>query len=220
LGILEGMPAREDAVGVGARQGRRITRHLATEIRTARRMAGVSQRQVAAAVGLSPAEIGRIERDEAPWLSIVDAARIVSVLGLDLWVKTYPAGSPLRDAGHAKLIAAFERRLPPVVTVRREWPIPHGNGQAIDLLLDGLPRRTGVEAETVLEDEQALERRLSLKRDAANLGRMILLVKDSVRNRRAVAGSGLRRAFPAGTRQVLSALARGEDPGADGLVVL
>src|SRR5215210_3929527 len=105
------MPAREDMVSLGAARGRRTNRTLAAEIRTARRMAGVSQDAVGAVVGLSGSGIGRIERGEAPWLTIIDAARILAVVGLELWARAYPAGSPLRDAGHAKLLEAFEARL-------------------------------------------------------------------------------------------------------------
>jgi transcriptional regulator with XRE-family HTH domain len=206
---------------MGTARGKKLTRIIGSEIRTARRMAGVSQDGLGGMVGLSGSEIGRVERAEAPWLSVIDASRILSAVGLELWAKAYPAGPPLRDAGHGKLLSAFEARLPVTVTTQREWPIPGGRGQALDLLLRGLPLRTGVEAETVLEDEQGLQRDLNEKRGAARLERMILLVKDSARNRRILrAASGLHVAFPVGTRQVLAALSRGRDPGADGIVIL
>ena len=194
---------------------------IGAEIRTARRMAGISQDALGAAAGLSGSEVGRVERAEAPWLSILDASRLLAVVGLEFWARAYPAGSPLRDAGHARLLSAFEARLPGDVRRQREWPIPGTSGQALDLLLLGLPGRTGVEAETVLEDEQALERRLNQKRAGARLDRLILLVKDTERNRRALAvATGLRAMFPVGTRRALAALSRGRDPGADSLVLM
>ena len=216
------MPISERAADAGTERGRKLARSLGAEVRIARRMTGVSQLTLGGAVGLSGAEIGRIERGEAPWLTIEHAARILRAVGLDLWLRTYPAGPPIRDAGHLRLIADFEARLPPSITAQREWPIPNDRDRrAIDVLLVGLPVRTALEAETVLSDLQALERDINLKRRDAAIGRMFLLVRKSRRNLRVLrAAEPLRRAFPLGTRAVMAALARGQDPGADGIVVL
>jgi hypothetical protein len=91
----------------------------------------------------------------------------------------------------------------------------------VDLLLTGLPIRVGVEAETVLDDLQALERDIRTKQRDGQLGRIILLVRGSNRNRQILAGAdALRQAFPVKTRAVMAALVRGADPGADGIVLL
>ncbi len=112
--------------------------------------------------------------------------------------------------------------MPSWITCHREWPIPNdGDRRALDLLMVGLPKRTGVEAETVLDDQQALERSINLKRRDAQLERVILLVSDTRRNRLILReADALRRAFPLETRAVMAALTRGRDPGADGIVVL
>lgn len=185
-------------------------------------MAGVSQDAVGARVSLSGSEVGRVERGEAPWLTIVQASRLLAVVGLSFWGRAYPAGPPLRDAAHSRLITRFETRLPPHVRRIREWPIPLPNDhRAIDFLLLGLPCRTAVEAETVVLDEQALARDIGSKKLDANIDRMLLLVLDSRRNREALAAAeGLRHAFPLRTRAVMAALSAGRDPGADGIVVL
>jgi len=185
-------------------------------------MAGISQDTLGAAVGLSGSEVGRVERGEASWLTIVHAARLVSAVGLDLWVRAYPGGPPVRDAAHLRLLAAFEARMPVWVQCHREWPIPNSRDRrALDLFLAGLPLPTGVEAETVLADAQALERDINLKRRDARLERMILLVRDSKRNRDILSSTDvLRRSFPLHTRAVMAALSRGRDPGADGIVLL
>ena len=195
---------------------------LGSELRGARRMAGISQDTLGAAAGLSGSEVGRIERGEAPWLTTVHAARLLSAVGLDLWVRAYPGGSPVRDAAHLRLLARFEARLPASVHCHREWPIPDSRDRrAVDLFLAGLPLRTGVEAETRLEDVQALQREINLKRRDAGLQRMILLVADSVRNRDILRSTAaLPQSLPLGTRAVMAALGRGQDPGADGIVVL
>ena len=216
------MPVRESAVAAGARRGRNLTRMLGTEVRRARRMAGVSQDSLGAAIGLSGSEVGRVERGEAPWLTVDHAARLLAAVGLDLWVRAYPAGPPVRDVAHLQLLARFEARLPASVQCHREWPIPDSSDRrALDLFLGGLPCRTGVEAETVLDDIQALEREINLKRRDAALERMILLVRYSVRNREILRSADpLRKSFPLHTRAVMAALARGKDPGADGIVIL
>jgi hypothetical protein len=81
--------------------------------------------------------------------------------------------------------------------------------------------RQPVEAETVLADAQALERRLALKLRDSGFEDMILLVADTARNRRAL------RAAPAAfgrfglpARRVLAALAAGQQPGGSGIVLL
>ena len=216
------MPITERAADAGTERGRRLVRSLGRELRIARRMAGVSQLTLGRAVGLSGAEVGRIERGEAPWLTIEHAARVLRAVGLDLWVKTCPAGPPIRDAGHLRLLADFEARLPSSIAAQREWPIPNDRDRrALDVLLVGLPVRTGIEAETVLSDLQALERELNLKRRDARIGRMFLLVRKSRRNLRILRSAGaLRRTFPLGTRAVMAALAREQDPGADGIIVI
>jgi len=195
---------------------------IGAEVLTARRMAGVSQDKLGAAAALSGSEVGRIERGEAPWLTVVQAARLLKAVGLDLSAKTYPAGPPIRDAGHLRLLADFEARLPPTLRCIREWPIPNDRDKrAIDVLVAGLPRRTGVEAETNLHDIQALERDINGKRRDGKLERMVLLVRDSKRNRGILrAADALRRSFPLDTRAVMAALGRGRDPGGDGIVVL
>jgi transcriptional regulator with XRE-family HTH domain len=216
------MPVRERPIDAGTRRGKQLNLMIASEVRTGRLNAGVSQDTLGAAVDLSGSEVGRIERGEAPWLTVIQASRLLKAVGLDLWAKTYPAGPPIRDAGHLRLLADFESRLAPSVSCHREWPIPHDRDRrAIDVLIVGLPRRTGVEAETSLHDVQGLERDMNLKRRDANLERMFLLVRASKRNRDILrAADALRRSFPLGTRAVLSALGRGRDPGADGIVVL
>lgn len=216
------MPVRERSVDAGSRRGYQLNRKLGTEVRGARRMAGISQDTLGAAAALSGSEVGRVERGEAPWLTVVHAARLLSVLGLDLWIGAYPAGPPLRDAGHLRLLASVEARMPPSVRCLREWPIPDARDRrALDLFLDGLPLRTGVEAETMLDDIQALQRDINLKRRDAQLERMILLVRDSHRNRRILRSTdALARMMPLDTRAVMSALSRGRDPGADGIVIL
>ena len=212
----------ERVTDAGIRRGRQLELMIGREIRRGRRMAGLSQNALGRLVNVSDSEIGRIERGEADWLSVRDASKILSAVGLKLWMQTYLLGSPLRDAGHLRLLAEFESRLSPSVTPVREWPIPGSpGGRALDLLLVGLPKRTGAEAETVVDDLQALERDMNVKKREAKLERMVLVVRGSHRNRAIIRDSpALRRSFPATTRGILAALSTGRDPGADGIVLI
>ena len=192
------MPVRERAVDAAARRGREVNRILGVELRRARRMAGISQDTLGTTAGLSGSEVGRVERGEASWLTTIHAAKLLGVVGLDIWVRAYPAGPPVRDSAHLNLLARFESRLPTHVRRHREWPIPNSHDRrAVDLCLLGLPLLTGVEAETMLDDVQALQRDMELKRRDAELGRMVLLVKDSAHNRRVLRSTdALGRTFP------------------------
>ena len=216
------MPVTERVTDAGIRRGRQLELMIGREIRRGRRMAGLSQNALGRLVNVSDSEIGRIERGEADWLSVRDASKILSAVGLKLWMQTFLLGSPLHDAGHLRLLAEFESRLSPSVTPVREWPIPGSpGGRALDLLLVGLPKRTGAEAETVVDDLQALERDMNVKKREADLERMVLVVRGSHRNRGIIRDSpAFRRSFPATTGGILAALSTGRDPGADGIVLI
>jgi transcriptional regulator with XRE-family HTH domain len=216
------MSVRERTAASGRRQAQEINRMIGREIRLRRRTAGISQRKLGAAVGLSQAEVGRVETGAAPWLTVQNASAILAILGLRLWAKVFSSGPPLRDAGHLRLLADFEARLPAGIDCRREWPIPGDQaGRALDLRLMGLPVPIGVEAETVLTDLQELERELNIKQADAGLARMLLLVRASRRNREVLQGApALQRSFPIATRSTLAALAAGRDPGRNVTVML
>ena len=78
-----------------------------------------------------------------------------------------------------------------------------------------------VEAETVLDDLQATDRRLGLKLRDGGEDHLILLVADTRRNRRVLAAvSGTFADLPVRTREIVAALKRGDDPGAGGIVLL
>jgi hypothetical protein len=78
-----------------------------------------------------------------------------------------------------------------------------------------------IEAETRIDDVQALERRISAKQRDLKLGRVILLVSDTRHNREVVAQiPTLRSRFPVSTRACLAALRQGRDPGGDAIVFL
>ena len=143
-------------------------------------------------------------------------ARICSVVGLDLSVRAYPNGSPLRDKAQLALLARFRERLSAKLSVQSEVPLPiSGDLRAWDLLILGAGQPIGVEAETRLADIQALERRIALKARDGQVSRVILVVSGSRGNRLAIraAAQSLGDSFPVPGRLALAAHGDGRDPG-------
>jgi hypothetical protein len=124
---------------------------------------------------------------------------LLAVVGLDLSLRAYPGGSPLRDEGHRQLLARFRALLPLSASWRTEVPLPTpGDQRAWDATTDLWGMRVGIEAEMRPTDLQALERRLGLKLRDGGVDRLILVLADSRANRRLIrtVGEGLRSSFP------------------------
>lgn len=216
------MATRERPGDRGRRRASEARTRVVVELARTRRSAGLSLRDVGRATGLDHAWLWRLERGIAPGLPLEDLGAIAEVLGQDLALRLYPAGDPLRDAGHARLLARFRRELHPSLRWRTEVPLPiEGDRRAWDGVIEGPDWRLVVEAETVLDDLQALERRLTLKIRDGQAGHAILLVSDTARNRRALAAAApaaLSR-LPGRSREILAELRAGRDPGQSGIVI-
>lgn len=213
---------RESVATIGARRSRLLRHRIAEEIANARLAAGLSVREVARRVGVSPGRIERAERGEPGALTIDLVARIAPVLGLQLACSLHLDGDPIRDRGHLALPERFRKRLPADLAWRTEVPVPiAGDLRSADGIIEGGFGTIVVEAETRLSDVQAVERKAALKARDLGADRRILLVSDTRRNRDIVrVHRELRERYPIGTRECLSALGRCEDPGSDCLVIL
>ena len=189
-------------------------------IRQARRAAGLTQTVVARRGKLSQATVSRIERG-ATAASVDDVAALASVVGLDLVVKLYPGGSPVRDAAHVRIMSRLKALLPAAMRLAAEVPIPiPGDQRAVDAMVVDPPLRVGFELESRLLDAQGLARRVALKQRDARLARMVLVFPDTPANR-AAAASGqatLDAGFPVGHRATLAALRAGELPKGNGIL--
>jgi hypothetical protein len=108
------------------------------------------------------------------------------------------------------------------LTRRTEVPLPaRGDLRAWDLLIEGRGWRIAVEAETVLDDLQALERRLHRKQRDGGIEVLILLVADTRRNRRAIEAAPASFAdFSRDARATLRALRAGDRPDRSTIVFL
>jgi transcriptional regulator with XRE-family HTH domain len=216
------MANRERPGDRGRRRGTESRLRLAADLRRARVGAGLSLREVGAATGIEPTRIWRFEHGRPTLLRIEDLGSIAAVVGLELSVRTYPAGDAIRDVAHARLLERFRRELHPSLRWHTEVPFPNpGDLRAWDAVTGREHWRVGVEAETVIDDTQALDRKLALKRRDGGVDHLILLIADTPRNRRALAAATAAFAdLPLWTRNVLAALRAGAEPLGSGIVIL
>ena len=174
------------------------------------------------ACGVSKSTIARIESGRTLTVDLRLLSAMGAAVGLDVRVRTFPAGDPIRDAGQLRLLERLRRRLDPSLAWQTEVPLPiEGDLRAWDALIRGDGWRIVVEAETALDDLQALERRLALKQRDGGEDHLLLLVADTRRNRQVLAAAP--GAFPTLSRDArtsLRALATGRDPGPGAIVVL
>lgn len=171
---------------------------------------------------MSQSVISRIERNARPKLTIDEASILCAVLGLQLHVKAYPAGSPVRDAAQLRVAARLRAIVADAFTWRTEVAVAgSGDMRAWDVHLSG-PAAIGIDIETRLHDIQALQRRLELKFRDGDVDRVVLVVAGTRHNRLVVREhrAALLSTLPLDTALVLRALRAGDAPPANGLVLI
>ena len=154
---------------------------------------------------------------------MVILARTCAAVGLDLVVRAYPSGDPVRDVAQVTLLDRLRRRLPPTIPWRLEVPLPiPGDLRAWDAVIGPAGSETALEAETRVADLQALERRINRKQRDGRVDRVVILIADTRANRRALAlgRDALRATYPLDTREILAALGDAQQPAANGIVIL
>jgi transcriptional regulator with XRE-family HTH domain len=194
------MPSRQNPVHDAIRRSEWIRMEIGAELRIARVSAGFTQRQVGRAIGRSASRISRIEGARVPRLSLEELSMAAAAVGMKLYVRIYPQ---------------WRRQL------EAPMPIP-GDLRAVDELIRTDECACAVEAYTRLADVGRQLRLSRTKQRDIKADRLIWVVKGSRANRRLLheAGPLLIQELPVGTRSAMRALAAGEDPGADCLIVL
>ena len=213
--------ARQVDVGTG-RALELITRS-GRELRLARTDRGLSLERVGGAVGLSVSQVSKIERGLVRRVSIHDLARLHAVVGLELSIKSYPAGQPIRDQAQMQLLEAFRAILHRSLRWAIEVPLPLvRDRRAWDAIVSGIDWRYGVEAETAPRDSQALTRRLQLKQRDGDVDGVLLVLRRTLQTRRFLleAAETLRHSFPVDGERALELLRAGVDPGGNAVIVL
>lgn len=196
---------------------------IGRELRVARLTSGRRQVDVGEAVGMSSVHVSRVERGVAPGVRFRTLTGMAAAVGLKLWVRAYPAGRRLLDAPQLGVFADLRARTGDQWRWRTEVPMPiAADLRAADAVATNGACTVLVELITRLVDYQAQSRAALLKKRDLPADRLILVIRGSHANRRALAeaGDAVLASFPLGTRQVLRAMSRGADPGGDGIVVL
>ena len=196
---------------------------IGREIRVARITGGRTQRDVARRVGTSVARISLVERGLVPTVTLRQLGRIAAVVGLKLYLRAFPASRRLLDQPQLDLLAGLRRRAHRSWQWRTEVPMPiSGDLRAADCAAT-IPGCTVIfELWTRLADVQAQTRAALLKGRDLHAERVILVLKATRANREALrqAGPDAQASFPMRGRDVLRALAAGNDPGANGIVLI
>jgi transcriptional regulator with XRE-family HTH domain len=207
----------------GSEIGLTALARIGRELREARRDRGLSLAAVALTAGISVAELSGIERGQSPMVPYLTLARCGAVVGLDLSSRLYPGAEPLRDAGHAALLAAFRSCLHRSVRWATEVPLPiPGDLRAWDATVSGPDWMYGAEAETRPHDAQALNRRIRLKERDGRVDGVLLVLWDNKANRAFVQNAAveLGPTFPQSGHRAIELLRAGVDPGGNAIVFL
>jgi transcriptional regulator with XRE-family HTH domain len=173
----------------GTRRGLRVLRTLGEECREQRVGLGLSQQAVADAARITRPRYSDFERAKIANLSVVEASVITAVLGLDISVRTYPGGPPLRDAGQAEDLVRFLRHVRAPLRYRTDVPLPQRPDsptelRAWDVVILGKGIRTAVEFEKRIRDAQAMTRRHEMKRRDDPVDGFVHVLADTRTNRR------------------------------------
>ncbi len=175
------------------------------------------------ALGISKSTVCRIEQGSIGALTFSRLQRHAAAVGLKPFVKLFPASRRILDQPQLDLLEEFRARLHASWSFETEvvMPIP-GDLRAADCRFARLGCICIGEAYTRFSDFQAQSRAALAKKRDIGADRLYLIVRGTTTNRRALTAAGplIKASFPLGTREVMRSLAKGNDPGSDGIVVL
>jgi transcriptional regulator with XRE-family HTH domain len=216
------MPPRRRAIDDARRSWTRQQYEIGDQLRTARRVNGLTQAGVGVAIGVSTSEVSRRELGRSNRLTGTKLSVHAAAVGLRLSVRLFPIGGAIRDAGQLRYIGAFVARVGRRWRVSLEVPVPQpGDLRAVDVVLRSAGTTVAVEVITRLADVQAQLRAAELKRRDIGADRLVIVVAATRANRAALAlaRQALAASYDLDTRRVLADLAAGRDPGRDGIVL-
>jgi transcriptional regulator with XRE-family HTH domain len=216
------MPVRIGALDEARRRSRAVVVELGYELGNARRSCGTSQATVGRALRWSQSKVSRIERGSRASVTVEELASFASVVGLRFSPRLFVGGPRLRDATQISSIASYRAFAHGCGwDCRIEEPLPiTGDPRAFDLVIRSRAVRVAHEFVSRLRDAQGQVRPILIKQRDAGVASLILVLRDTAENRRAVreAGPQLMDLFPLAPRTVLAAIRELRDPGGNGIV--
>lgn len=215
------MPVRHSRLDAAAARSKRQLDEALRDLVVSRRTAGLAQEAVASAMGVSRSALAAWEqRRVEPTFSRL--CRWGAIVGIDVSLRTFAAGSPLRDIGQLRLLERFGELIGTGWEWRSEVPVSTDprDRRAFDAVVRGAGGSAAVEAIVRLVDVQEQTRRIVSKQSAAGIDTLILVLADTSHNRLAAAAGAatLRPAFPIGPRRALACLRGGVPPDGNAIV--
>lgn len=220
------MASKETRRQRGRRRGLELAAHTLAELRTIRVTSDVSMEALARQLDCSQSSVSR--RISSPTsVTLVGLSEMAAVLGMELSVRLYPVGDPIRDKGHQALGRRFDALIGPAWSSTAEALLPGQGGlRAWDRLLRliGAAERhlVGVDLETRIRDVQELVRRTRLRERDGGVDHIVIVLSDSATNRRLVdqLRDALGSDYGTSPRQIMSALREGRPlPGSAVILV-
>jgi transcriptional regulator with XRE-family HTH domain len=217
------VPPHERRADRARRLAQRGLTALGVDLREVRLRASLSLRQLSVIVGVSPAELSRIERGMSPHVAYETLVSIGAGLGLDVPIRGFPNGQTVRDAAQLELMRRLRALLPAGLRLRSEVPLGiQGDLRAWDGVIEGAGWWRPVELESRIRDVQALQGRVRLKCRDGNAPTVLLVVADTRHNRHVLraAADELAEMFPVTSRDAIAALRSGRAPAGSAVVLL
>ena len=217
------MSVRVRILSAARSRARGVRIEIGAGIRHARLAAGLPLDQVGRPINRSASWISRVERGMVASVRLDDLIILGAAVGLKVWVTTFASERAIHDAPQLALLRRFRARIGEDWQWTYEAPVPIQRDQrAADAVIRTASAVVMIEAFTRLADAQAQLRAVQAKSRDMGIERVILVIAATHANRRALALAAdvVASGFPLRTRAVLSALAAGRDPGANGMVLL
>jgi transcriptional regulator with XRE-family HTH domain len=197
------------------------------ELRNARLGGGLTQAEVAQLVGVTKAQMSRLEAGQIQKVTVERLSEVASVLGYEVSLGLHPIGDPVRDKGQVAIGRRFDAILSDAWRVTNETLLPgSGEQRAWDKLLRLLaaspPYLVGIDIETRVRDIQALTRRTRLRERDGMVDAILIVLSDSANNRRLVdeLRKSLGPAYSTSPRRTLAALRSGQRLVGSGVVLI
>lgn len=217
------MATRETRLQRGRRLGTQTLRRLINELRDERQLAGLSQRALANQLGISQAELSRLEQFGFSAVPLIRLSEMASVLGLELSASLHRKGDAVRDSGQQAAVKRILECVSPAYVVSREALLPNvGDQRSWDILLRLESLLVGVEVETRVRDMQALVRRIRERERDGGVDDVLLVLSDTSHNRELVGQltEALGPRFRTPPKLILAALRAGRPLPGSGVILI